>query len=170
MNSDQDWLLAATDPDPNRAEKVADDELSMALLAGATTKPGGSVQYLEPDSAEEKRARSALARRIRDHMPGFTGELLALAIDPDTKSRFVGMVPTRKIRFENLKKGHASRWRRDLIIAHFIEKQLAQGHKPEIAYAKACEEFGVSRGVAQRTLDWHREAMKDAAKRNLAQR
>jgi hypothetical protein len=101
--------------DREEAHKAKDDELCREFLAG---------NYLEPGSHEEKEARAALARRIRDQMPiSLTRELLALAIDPDTKSSLPNMAPTRKIKFENPTTGHASTWRRDAEIRYLIERK-----------------------------------------------
>ena len=142
----------------NEEDKARDDELSRELLAGKLSKRMGAVTYFEPGSPEEKKARAALARRIRDQMPGsLTRELLALAIDPDSKSHFIGMVPARKINFGNLKKGHSSRWRRDIIIAEWIRRMLPKLKKwradctgkitdrglLELAILEASEKFGI---------------------------
>src|SRR5580692_7700135 len=92
----RDWLDVSEE-----SRKGSDDELARKLLLGEPCNQGD--------------ARAALARRIRDQMPGsFTRELLALAIDPETKSRFIGMVPARRIKFESVRRGRKPTWRRDL--------------------------------------------------------
>lgn len=189
MSSNRDLLSVATAPDPDRARKASDDELARELLAGKVSKHGGVVTYIKPGSQEEK-ARAALARRIRDLTPrGFTFELLALAIDPETKSDFIEMVPTRKIKFENPKTGNRSQWQRDLLIADFIRRQLPKeaikkvdrakvaGKKGkkltkiiesrgrgilEAAYAAACEKYGISRATVQEVWARYRKAMNSA--------
>lgn len=93
------------------AHKAADDKVCRDFLAGIAT-------------ADEKAARAALARRIRDQMPvSLTRELLALAIDPDTKSVLPNVVPTRKVKFENPSSGHPPTWRRDAEIKHLMATQ-----------------------------------------------
>ncbi len=81
-------------------EKIADEWLCLRLLAGYAEDEQGRVvtSYLRHNSYEEREARAALARRLRDIGPlGSTLELLALAIDPRTPSNLPGMRPTRKI-------------------------------------------------------------------------
>jgi hypothetical protein len=172
--SERKVLLVATDPDPDRARKMADEEVVVGFFAGDGTD---APRYPAHNSKEEKTARAALARIVRDHMPGFSGEILALAIDPVTPSRFIGMKPLRTIRFESVARGKTSTWRRDLRVAHFIRTEI--GHtakrgkdgvprpKIEAALQAAVEEFGVSRATAQAIWKRHQEAMADALKRGL---
>jgi hypothetical protein len=153
---------------------MADEEIIVGFFAGDGTE---APRYPTHNSKEEKKARAALARVVRDHIPGFSGEILALAIDPDTPSRFVGMKPLRTVRFESVARGRASTWRRDLHIAHFIRAEI--GHtvirgkdgvpKPKIEAAlhAAMQEFGVSRATAQAIWKRHQEAMADALTRGL---
>jgi hypothetical protein len=142
----RDWLVV-----DEQSRKAADDELSRKLLLGEPCDQGA--------------ARAALARRIRDQMPGsFTRELLAMAIDPDTKSQFIGMMPTRRIKFESVRRGQKSTWRRDLLIMDRIRKELAQTNKLEAAYKAAMDEYGISRATAQAIWKRHSGAIADASK------
>jgi hypothetical protein len=120
----RDILDIATNPDPERERKMADEGLALQLLAGwqdgqTTTK------YPKRDSIDEAAARAALARIVRDHMPGFSGELLALAIDPATPSKVPGMTPTRRVQFESPGRGKSSNWARDLLVVGHIRQALA---------------------------------------------
>jgi hypothetical protein len=163
---ERDILFVATDPDPNRARKMKDEEIVVKFFAGDGSD---APQYPPHDSTKEKEARAALARIVRDYVPGFSGEMLALAVDPDMPSRFIGMRPLRKIRFESVARGKASTWRRDLHIADFIRKEISNTaspgkdgvSKPKIeAVLKAAEEqFGISRATAQRVWKEHEQAM-----------
>ena len=54
-------------------------ELAERLLAGYTG--GGKANY-KLSNNQEKQARAALARLVRDQMTGIAAEHLALAIDP----------------------------------------------------------------------------------------
>src|SRR4051794_9857143 len=94
--------VQSSDEDKMAAEYIAmaDEELVMQLLAGWDGSAGEAV-YFKKNSNGEARAREALARIIRAKLQGFSGELLALAIDPRTPSSIPGMKPTRKIQFEN---------------------------------------------------------------------
>jgi hypothetical protein len=106
------------------ADKAKDDELCRQFLADS---------FLVLSAQEEREARAALARRIRDQMPvSITRELLALAVDPDAAPSIPGMVPTRKFLFENAAKGQPSEWRRHSHIRYLMKKQ----YLPEVA-AKA---------------------------------
>jgi hypothetical protein len=164
-------------PQENR---IADDELSLDLLAGARLATNGSktaaaIRYFDSNSEEEKLARQALARRVRDFMPGLTGELLALAIDPDTPSKYTGMVPTRRVEFKNVGTGFPSQWRRDLIVIDFIRKQLnamwpagpipiddIPKRKLEAAYAAAEKEYNLRRSTLQAIWARHRATIENA--------
>jgi hypothetical protein len=69
-------IPVSTDPDPERERKIKDDALALKLLGGT---PDGlePTKYLKPNSRDERIARAALARRVRDLMGGYSGELLA---------------------------------------------------------------------------------------------
>src|SRR5271170_1439234 len=75
---ERDLLLVATDPDPNRARKIADDLLCLRLLAGLTQLDRDLVHvpFPDPGSDTEQRCRAALARVVRNYVPGNTGDLL----------------------------------------------------------------------------------------------
>jgi hypothetical protein len=82
-------------------------------------------------------------------MPGFSGELLALAIDPYTPSRFSGMKPTRRIRFESPARGKPSTWVRDRMVIGFVRQQLASAPKLEAAINAVSARFKISRRTVQ---------------------
>src|SRR5665213_1622650 len=106
-------------------QSEADAVLIMQLLAGREVRAGKvNIRYLPRNGPEERRARSALAREVRRHMKGFSGELLALAIDPRTPTAIPGMRPTRKILFIGAAQGKESKWARDLRVVHFIRGEL----------------------------------------------
>jgi hypothetical protein len=92
---DRDLLVVATDSDPNREQKIRDYDLCLRLLAGT-----GREGFPKAGSEEERAARAALARYLRSRLSGNIAELLALAIDPRTKSpnKFFKR-PTRIVRF-----------------------------------------------------------------------
>jgi hypothetical protein len=129
-------------------QKIDDYEHAMRLLAGLT--PDHKVSYLNQNSYEERLARAALARLVRDSMQGFVGELLALAIDPRTPSPIYGMYPTRKIRFESPARGKKAQWVRDLMIIDCILNDLHQFEDPpqpsrlKRAIATAAGRYGIS--------------------------
>jgi len=160
----RDLLLVGTNRDPERDRKMADEEAALRLFTG---DPDTNYRYPQKGSPEELHCRRALARIVRDHMPGFSGEFLALAIDPDTKSRFIGTTPTRKIQFESVNRGNRSMWRRNVRIAEFIRMQLAECDQHEAAYAAAAEKFNISRSTAQSIWQWRVDALQDAAERQL---
>jgi hypothetical protein len=163
VKQNRDVLHIATDPDPHRDQQMADEELALALLAS----DGVGASYPKHNSAKEKECRKALARIVRDKLNGFSGELLALAIDPETPSRYIGMTPTRQIRFESVRRGRPSTWRRDVLIAGFIRRELARSQKLEAAYAAAMAKFKISRSTAQAIWNWHCRSIKDAQARGL---
>ena len=109
------------------AEKMADEEAIVCFFAGDGTN---APRYPKHNSREEKNARAAMARRVRDFMQGFSAEMIALAIDPDTPSRIPGLKPLRKIRFESVARGKASTWRRDLRVADFIRREIGKSDQP----------------------------------------
>jgi len=147
-------------PPQTDAEKAADLEIVLRLLAGLTDD--GKTDY-ELTGEQEKQARAALARLVRDQMTGIEAELLALAIDPDTPSRIPGLPPTRKIQFGPITQGPGATWARDQLVIHCINEELhSQGkqqehlspelRKPpqmEAAYAVAKSRFKLSRSSVQ---------------------
>jgi hypothetical protein len=132
------------------------------------------------NSREEKDARAAMARRIRDFMQGFLAEVIALAIDPNTPSHIIGLKPLRMVRFESVARGKASTWRRDLRVLHFIRMEIGNTVKRgkdgvprakiEAALQAAVAEFGISRSTAQAIWKRHQEAMADAVRQGLEAR
>ncbi len=131
-------------------EKSADELLAIRLLAGCQFEGDGLVttSYLKHNSHEERQARAALARMVRASMRGFSGELLALAIDPRTPSKIPGMRPTRKIKFESPTRGNSAKWGRDLMVVDFIKAQLRESRSPpkfEAAIVAAMEHYQISR-------------------------
>jgi hypothetical protein len=149
----RDWLWIGTD----YAKKIADEALVIGLFAGDE-----HGNFPERDSPEELEARTALARIIRDQMCGFSAELLALAIDPETPSGAMGMTATRRIRFESLRRGRKPTWRRDMRIMERIRQELSRTNKLEAAYQAAILEFGISRSTAQAIWKWHCTALERA--------
>jgi len=81
-------------------ERMADEALSIQLLAGFDVDTGKRISFAHY-STDERKARAALARIIREKVNGFSGELLALAIDPQTKSTWLDMRPARKIKLKS---------------------------------------------------------------------
>jgi hypothetical protein len=129
--------------------KIADAELIMNFLAGDGTP---NYRFPKRNSPEELKARRAIARVIRDYVPGFSGELLALAFDPGTKPRLLEMRPTRKIQFEQ--RGMPSSWRRERLTIDFIKKELkkvdAQGKRKPLkaVIVDTCAKFGIKCSTA----------------------
>jgi hypothetical protein len=127
-------------------EKIADEALSIQLLAGFDADSGKQIS-LKHNSAAEKKARAALARIIREQMNGFSGELLALAIDPQTESSWPGMKPARKIKFE--KQGRQSALMRDKLIVDYIRRLRSASTEPhdmKFFLMQAAEKFGPGLG------------------------
>jgi hypothetical protein len=114
--------------------------LLMRLLAGFDDENPAAAIFLDSDSPDEKLARAALAKQLREgRLGGFAKELLALAIDPWTESTWPGMKPTRKIKFTNATPGPSTTWARDLLIVHFIRQQLRKNGGKDDAALKAAE-------------------------------
>jgi hypothetical protein len=151
------------------AEKIADEEFALRLLAGYTGT--GKIDY-KLSNNQEKQARAALARLIRDQMAGLAAEHLALAIDPDTPSKFPLIWPTCKIKFEGRTKGKRSTWAREIIIANFVlerlwaKRPLPKGHgtRPrsvlDMAIDETCEKFGIERSRAYEIWNQYKNPMK----------
>jgi hypothetical protein len=123
-------------------DKMADDMLALELLAGSPN--GRNSKHF---SQREKQLRAALARRIRDQMGGYTGELLALAIDPFTASAWPGMKPTTKLKF--MRQGRPSSLLIERRVVAFIREQIGKSKSQRASldsYLKAAEDaFGLSR-------------------------
>jgi hypothetical protein len=185
---------ATDDATPDRRRdwlrKEADAPLILRLLAGFKDDNGVVVTDYDLTPDEEKQARAALARGLRSGIRGFSQELLALAIDPDTPSSWPGMHPTRKIKFENVGRGPPSNWARDILIVEYISAQRrrhmdehakkwclderAQIWRPgtppwkeemESYYEDARKHFNVSRSTAQAVCLKHEKLLNwDASK------
>jgi hypothetical protein len=114
------WVKAP--PWSNDDEKIANEKLILRLMAGYHVDARGRevTSYIEPDSAEGKQARAALARLVRDSIAGFVGELLALAVDPDTPSAIPGMHPIWTFEFKSPARNKRSTLARDLAVVYFI--------------------------------------------------
>jgi hypothetical protein len=136
----RDLLEVATNPDPERERKISDEKLCLRLLAGYSVDDG-KLGFPRSGSAEEWAARAALARCIRDHMKGFTAELLALAIDPRTPSP--PPMVTRPIRFIRFDKprGKPPTMMRDLLVIDFIRRERKEGGKEDAALQAAEVKF-----------------------------
>jgi hypothetical protein len=149
----RDVLSIATNPDPERARKIEDETLALRLLAGFAQDDHDRpiTQYLKNNSRDERLACAALARIVRDHVPGFSGELLALALDPHTASKIPGMKATRRVRFESPARGKPSTWARDLLVVNCIRTELfwSKTGKLEAAIKAAMDRFTISRATAQ---------------------
>src|SRR5580704_16907608 len=117
----RDLLDVATNPDPHRARKIADDRQCLRFLAGLTEMDGTLVEipFPDPGSPGDKAGRSALARVVLDYIPGRTGGLLALAIDPKAPVRSPLVTkPTRLATFGPCNRGPQQNDMRDLMIVH----------------------------------------------------
>ena len=127
------------------ADRIADHALALELLAGFNEDHPKQTKYLKRNSPEEKLARAALAREIRKEMRGFVGELLALAIDPDTPTKSATLRPCRRIRFESPARGNPVKWARDLLIVGAIKKELHESGKLDAALHTVGKKFGLKR-------------------------
>jgi hypothetical protein len=137
-------------------EAEREELLLMRLLAGFDDDQPKEPLFLQPDSPEEKRARTVLAKQLREgRLGGFAKEFLALAIDPWTASTWPGMRSTVKVRFVSPAPGPRSTWARDMLIVHFIRDQLRKHGGPEDAALKAAEvQFNL--GKSQTHAVWQR--------------
>lgn len=127
-------------------EKIIDEERALQLLAGfAYDRSGVPIcRYPASKSQEERETRAALARLVRDYMPGFAGELLALAIDPATPSAILGMKPTRRVEFRSVAQGRPSTWARDKLVVDHIRQRTTMFNtegKEDAALKSAEEQF-----------------------------
>lgn len=145
-------------------DKMADEALSIRLLAGFDVD-SGHTSFLKHNSFEERNARAALARVVRDQMRGFSGELLALAIDPRTASTWPNMKPARKIRFESPGRGKGSTLMRDKLIVDFIRRQRFNGTTDKIDphLAAAEKHFGLKRSRVHQIWNAYEKMLKTAS-------
>jgi hypothetical protein len=142
-------------------EKMADDMLALELLAGSPN--GKNPKHF---SRGEKKLRAALARRIRDQMGGYTGELLALAIDPFSGSTWPGMKPTAKLKF--VRQGRPSSLLTERRVVAFIRAQIGKSNNPEASldsYLNAAETaFGLKRSRVHEIWHANEKRLSDAAR------
>ena len=139
---DRDLLLVAT-TDPQHDRKVADEKLCLWLLTGYSVDDGkyGKVGFPKSGSKEEWAARAALARAVRDQMAGFSGEFLALTIDPRTPSPPPMVTrPVRAVKF-NKPRGKPPTVMRDLLVVDYITRQRRVLGKEDAALLAAEGEF-----------------------------
>jgi hypothetical protein len=151
-------------PRPSSEEAMADEALSIRLLAGFDVD-SGRTSFLKQNGPEERQAREALARLVRDKMKGFSGELLALAIDPRTLSPWQDMKPTRRIRFESPGRGKSSTLMRDKRVVDFIrsERRRSNDGKLEPCLSAAEEHFKLCRSRVHAIWKAHEDMLKAAA-------
>jgi hypothetical protein len=99
-------------------------------------------------------------------MKGMTGELLALAIDPDTPSTWATMKPAAKIRFEKPGRGHRSTVLIEGRIVHFMREQMKADPAPKLdMYVKAAEtKFGLSRSRIHEIWRAYQKKLDDAGR------
>jgi hypothetical protein len=163
-------------------DKIADHEAIMTLLAGTPRTQNGrtAIRYPEHNSPEEKRGRAALAREVSEKIPGYVGQLLALAIDPRAPTKIPGMKATRHIHFKSPARGHGSTWHRDLGIVAFIreyKKEHTWRPTPSSAMrppkwasvvAAAADHFGLKRSSVEKIwTDHHRNSRRDLERLGL---
>jgi hypothetical protein len=110
-------------------QAMADEALSIRLLAGYDVD-SGRTSFLKHNGPEERNARAALARLVRDRMGGFSGELLALAIDSRSPSIWPDMKPTRRIEFKSPGRGKNSTLMRDKLVVDFIRRLRFRSKEP----------------------------------------
>jgi hypothetical protein len=158
---DRDLLLVSTDPDPNREQEIADYYLCRWLLAGFSGDE--KVGFPEPGSKEEWDARAALARYVRGRLKGNIAELLALAIDPRTKSPNPFFKrPTRIFRFDK-PRGKPPTALRDFMVVDFIRKQRSS--KEDAALRAAEQEFGLGKSRIHAIWATHKKLVDPSKKK-----
>lgn len=154
--ADTDPNKAAADFDPSEAERRANEwrqvkDLADVLMAGFVEDKGhGSVQkYFEPDSQEERAARTAMARVLRSGLPleqAFLDRLAAL-FDP-REDTHPGI--DRRLIFEDRKARRRTDHIRNTEIAIFIADHVRSDYVRsgrrrfgvvKEAHEKACKRF-----------------------------
>jgi hypothetical protein len=96
------------------------------------------VPFPEPGSNTERRCRATLARVVRDHVPGNTGDLLALAIDPKTPATSPMLEPTRYVTFGPCNRGTQPNSMRDIMIVADYRAALREQADAKDAELRAC--------------------------------
>lgn len=147
-------------------QAMADEALSIRLLAGYDVDTG-RTSFLKRNGPEERKAREALARLVREKMSGFSGELLALAIDPRTPSTWPDMKPTRRVQFVSPGRGKSSTLMRDKLVVDFIRRLRARETQPNIpmdSYIQAAQtEFGLGRSRVNAIWSAHEKLLQAAS-------
>jgi hypothetical protein len=146
------------------ADHMADEVAAMRLLAGFDESHPEAVSYLAINSPEEKQARAALARIVRREMRGFVGELLALAIDPDTPTKSATLRPCRRIRFESPARGKPVTWARDLLIVGTIKELLCERGNIEATLYEVENKYGLQRSQIYAIWRKYHRAIEERAK------
>jgi hypothetical protein len=140
---------------------MTNEELVLAYLEGRWKRVRGGrevFEFLRPKSAEERRAREALARLLRDGKitPSLLS-LLANLIDPAAST-----FETRQIKIIARGRGVPPNHGRDLAIARNIVGKRAAGLKMIAAVTEAAQVYGVSVAQANRALKKHRRRFERA--------
>ena len=128
---------------------MEEDRLIYHLLAGFSENKNGRpvTAYPPPNSREEREARTALARQLREgRLIGIARELLALAIDPTTPSQFPGLQPILVVQLRAKARRSKSTWARDLLVVAYVRSWLRKNPgKEEAARAAAEKHFKLKR-------------------------
>jgi len=139
---ERDLLEVASDPDPDREQEIVDYYLCLRLLAGSS-RDGKLIGFPKTGSSDEWAARAALARHLRRRLKGNIAELLALAIDPRTKSpNPFFKQPTRIVKFDK-PRGKSPTVFRDFMVVDFIRRQRSV--KEDAALRAAEQKFGLGK-------------------------
>jgi hypothetical protein len=136
-------------------DKARDDALALELL-----------RVRKRTRKDEIKLRAALARRIRDFMKTMTGELLALAIDPHTESKWANLKPTKTVKFEQ--RGRPPKVLNKNFVIEFIRKEIGASTDPARkldSYLKAAEmKFGLKRSQVYAIWKAHEDALDRAGR------
>jgi hypothetical protein len=136
-------------------EKYTDEELALEYLEGKWEHIQGCdvFKIIRPNSAQEKRARQALARLLRQ--PGKVSPSilywLATLIDP-APQRF----QTRQFAIVQRGRGVPPNFGRDIGIARYIAEQKEGGMKIDLVVSSAARLYRVSSAQAYRAWRKHR--------------